>query len=704
MKTIRIKNLFIFFFLLAGIVYISNTWSPSSYAYFLKYHLGYEDVKPDFGEARSVRSDEWAVVTPMTQATINNNFERYNKTSLYQEDLRINYGLPIADWGIVFKPTMWLYGWVNPAYAYSFHWFAIFSLFIFGYAFLFKKFGANNKTAILLSFSLYFTGFSQFWWNEKGPLVALFPWVIIPFFLRINPIWQLFLFYYAAVAWLLTNLYPPVQISLAFVGFIILLLQTPKLFKLSNLAFLLIFAAFAAATAALYQYDYLRETSATLYPGGRHLDGGGVPSRLWLSWFFPAINFSWSYKDLIGINMSEIGSVGMYYYISVLLLLNYGNFNALWNDQKHRRVFIGLTIAFAMQCAWMVLPIPANIGIILLWDNVQPVRMQFASGVTLTILAFYTANVVGIVFSWQRLMAILIATAGGWFLLKYSIAPKRWEDLTFLPMIAAAYLVTRNKPQFAHTSILIVSLVFGALFFGRFNPLQSAWPIFNLKDNSVVEYLRKQEKSNNNLLVAMDLPGSTANGLGFRSLSHVTPVPHLDFWKKHFPEIPEHKFNYIFNRYSHINPYPALHPSLRQSDSLEVPINRFLKMNEALLVTSYSTNLKKQGFINLEKNYDDAIVFNGWGGWQNVIGDRDVEIKVEPLPPQPIEWITMVRIDLPLNTDNKISALNGFRLTLPGNSGKMPDCLSMITVDKNTGERILIQNPPSLPQCDPMER
>lgn len=97
MKSTRLRNLFILIFLIAGTVYISNTWSPSSYAYFLKYHLGYVDIKPDFGEARPVRSDEWAVVTPMTQATVNNDFKRFNKTSLYEEDLRINYGLPIAD-------------------------------------------------------------------------------------------------------------------------------------------------------------------------------------------------------------------------------------------------------------------------------------------------------------------------------------------------------------------------------------------------------------------------------------------------------------------------------------------------------------------------------------------------------------------------------------------------------------------------------
>ena len=145
MKKNKLADAFFSFWLIVGAVYVSHSWSPSSYAYALSNHYGYQDISPTLGKPRSIRADEWAVVTPLTQATVRNQFERYNKTSLYEEDLRINYGLPIADWGIAFKPTMWLYGLINPAYAYSFHWFAIFALFIGGYAFLFKKFGASES-------------------------------------------------------------------------------------------------------------------------------------------------------------------------------------------------------------------------------------------------------------------------------------------------------------------------------------------------------------------------------------------------------------------------------------------------------------------------------------------------------------------------------------------------------------------------------
>ncbi len=137
----------------------------------------------------------------------------------------MNYGLPVHDWGLVFKPTMWLYGLVNPAYAYSFHWFAITVLFLVGYAWLFRWLGATPVIGFALAAGLYYTGFVQFWWNEKGPEFALFPWVIFPLTTRLPIGWKAVWFYWAAVVWLLTNFYPPVQVPLAFVGLVLLLAQ-----------------------------------------------------------------------------------------------------------------------------------------------------------------------------------------------------------------------------------------------------------------------------------------------------------------------------------------------------------------------------------------------------------------------------------------------------------------------------------------------
>jgi len=692
---------FVFFgaWMIAALVYISNTWSPSSYAYPLKNNYAYLDIEPTLGQARSIRADEWAVVTPLTQATVRNHFERYNKTSLYQEDLRINYGLPIADWGLAFKPTMWLYGFVNPAYAYSFHWFAIFALFITGYAFLFKRFGASNVNALLLSFGLYFTGFSQFWWNEKGPILAIFPWVIMPFLLNLRLRWQLIWFYYAAIFWLLTNFYPPVQISLAFVGLVILAAQQPRLFQPRTLIWVVLAAALAAGTVGLYLYDYLSATSATIYPGSRHSMGGGVSDRFMLSWIFPSINFSWVYNSLIGLNISEIGTVGMYYYIAVLFFLDYKNFASLWRDTAKRRILLVLLIGFMIQLVWMVLPIPSVFGKLLLWDHVEPARMQYASGVLLTIIMLYLANMVGLTLSLSRLLLLCAFVGLGWWLFKYPLGTRRGEDLFFLLPLVLLYLLTRRRKGHIHEALAMASLVFGVVLFGRFNPLQSAWPIFNLQPNEVVKYLQEQEKKNDGVLVFPHLHAATANGLGFRSLSHTNAVPPMAFWEKHFPEVPADERNAIFNRYAHVAPDLMPRPRLQQTDAVQIPMDHFVSMAHGTVVTSYPNNLPQEGSFEVNTQYPDALVLHGWAGWTSGPDAHGLEVITEPATIGSVQLTPMVRADLPLNTQQRISALNGFKVMIPHAENAAPRCISLVSLDKQSGARRLLNNPASVPAC-----
>ncbi len=699
MSAVAFRRILLVLLVLVGGVYVGKTWSPSSYGHVLKNHLAYEDAHPDWGHPRPVRSDEWAVVTPLTQATVRNHFERYNHTSLYQEDLRINYGLPIADWGRIFKPTMGLYGWVNPAYAYSFHWFAIFALFIGGYALLFKRLGANDAMALVMAFGLYFTGYSQFWWNEKGPLFAIFPWVVLPFLFKLRPAWQLAGFYYAAVCWLLTNFYPPIQISLAFVGLVLVLALQPRILKPALLLPVLLAAALAAGTAAAYLWDYLQGTSATLYPGGRHFPGGGVPYRFFLSWIFPAVNFSRGYESLIGINMSELGMVGMSYYLAALCFIDFSKLPRLWHNTAQRRVFLLLLLAFLLQLAWMALPVPANMGMVFLWDNVQPLRMQFATGVLLTLLLFYMAHTLGLVMAWWRLAVLALVVVSGWWLFKYPLAHRAWEDLLFLPLIGMAFVVARRFSAQAHVTVALASLAFGALIFGRFNPLQPAWPIFNLQANEVVNYLQQSERQNQGVLVVTDLPGAVANGLGFRALGHVTPVPHMDFWAQQFPEIPHDALNTLFNRYSHINPSLVAQPWLRQADAVEVPAERFSTLMSASLVANAEPRLRVQGQFAMADRRPERLVLSGWGGWSGAMQARRIEVVVEPAVAGKLEWIPFIRADLPINSQHQISALNGFYLAMPWTGDKLPSCLSLIAVDGGTGARSIMANPPEIPLC-----
>src|SRR5262249_41940062 len=135
------------------------------------------DTGPTLGTPRGVRSDEWSIATPLVQATVNNGFRRYNETSFYREDLRTVVALPLADWGLAFKPDQWLYPFADAARAYSFQHLVYIAAFVAGYAFLFVRMGLAGTAATLLSLALFFTAFVQFWWTTFAPNLAYFPWL-----------------------------------------------------------------------------------------------------------------------------------------------------------------------------------------------------------------------------------------------------------------------------------------------------------------------------------------------------------------------------------------------------------------------------------------------------------------------------------------------------------------------------------------------
>jgi len=89
------------------ILNVSFALSPSSYGMALDaFGIDYNTV---FGLPRPIRSDEWAVWTPYTQMAVNNDFERYYQSGLYQIDLRNFNQIPLLDWSLVFKPLIWGY-------------------------------------------------------------------------------------------------------------------------------------------------------------------------------------------------------------------------------------------------------------------------------------------------------------------------------------------------------------------------------------------------------------------------------------------------------------------------------------------------------------------------------------------------------------------------------------------------------------------
>ena len=583
-RSIRLRPIAFIALFLAGLVYVSQYFSPSSYAVVLR-ELAVLDVGLVWGQPRPIRSDEWAVVTPLTQAAVHNDFGRVNETSYYKEDLRINYGLPIRDWGLVFKPTMWAYFIVDAAHAYSFHWFAVFGMFLVGHALLFRRLGFGDLEAGLLAMAVYFTGFTQFWWNEKGPVFAFFPWIVVALLSKKAWPLRLLLFYWLAVSWLITNFYPPLFISLAFVAALLLLAFGRDWLKPGRLAALLFATACAGATAALYLKDYLLKTAATTYPGHRSLSGGSVPWSEWWSQLFPFNGFDWRYNSVVdGQNICEVGAFGAAFALMYLCFMDYRKLPALIRTASAARTQLRmLACGLALMYAWMLLPLPSWTGAVFLWNHVQPERMEYAAGLLMLVIVALAGRSTGLVVTAPRATVYAAAVFLGWIwfkdigglaLVDSAAVARRSNDLLILPVLLACLVGGRWMRLPVSTVLMGASAFTGTVLLFGFNPIQSAKPIFARHDTPAIRAIESEVASDGTLAMA-GLPGAVLNGLGYASVSHVTAVPALAHWRARYPEMPEAEFLGTFNRYSHIRLSGVEKPMSPQADVVEVPLRDF---------------------------------------------------------------------------------------------------------------------------------
>jgi hypothetical protein len=585
-------TVFVVLSLLVGFIYVGKTWSPSSYAVVLKNIFKLQDTGLVVGKPRCIRSDEFAVITPLTQATVNNGFHRYNETSFYGEDLRMVYSLPVLDWGILFKPTMWLYAFANPAYAFSFHHYALIFLFLLGYTRLFNILGGSHVNSLLLSLILFWTGFTQYWWTALGPTLAFFPWLLISIDLRARFFSKLVLFYWFATCWILSFFYPPVIISLGFVGAVILFAFRPELLRIRPIVGFGLATLAALATAGFYLQDYLIATWGTVYPGQRVTMGGSVSFNLWVSQFFPTSQIK-NHGSLIGANICEIGTVGTVYFLLTFCFLNYARHKEIASRSDRMRCLIVLGVGLLMIWAWMLFPFPSWVGTPLLWNRVQPERMLYAAGVLLLLIAFICAASLGLKLTWIRFAIFSAITTFGWYWYKQIIHhvafSRSWRDVVVILPIAGCVLWARLiGERRANTAILVTSCIIGSLAFANFNPIQSAWPIFNRSETSISRMLDQLAGASPDRAIAIAIAtsqknslGATLNGWGYRSIAHVLATPRLDIWRQKFPALSDAELNDLFNRYAHINLTTAEKPRLFGDDAITVPITAFAPAGKA---------------------------------------------------------------------------------------------------------------------------
>lgn len=696
------RDRFNFAVLAFGVIYTLLQLTPSSYGVALTL-LGAPGEGLYAFNPHGLRADEWSVWTSYIQVAVNNDFERINTTSIYGEDLRNFNGLPLLDWALIFKPQFWLFFIAPASWAFSFYHAFWLVAFLTGWRQLLITYRLGGTIGIWATVLLLFSSGVWMWWTSSGPLMAGLPWILLAVQSRL-PYWvRLPLICWLLVVWMLSHFYPPVLISLGFAGGIALLTYHPEVLHWRRLPVPVLAAAGAIALVLLYLWDPITAMTKTIYPGQRTDSGGAVSWVIYGSQFLPHMNMS-GFRHLQGFNLNEIATVGSYLPLLLVIFVNHQrlstDFAAALRTDPRLVWRVGLLLTgIGLISTWMLAPVPAGIGQVLLWDRVPPVRMIFALGILILLLALEGLSLATLVVDWRRLAIFFSLLTGSWLYSIYVLDEHRhvelesFDDFLILIPLITVIVVGRRLRIPASVSLVAAAALSNLMAFGPYNPIQSARPLFDRPQTAVTQALRQIQAAHpKNWLAVPGFPGAILNGYGYRSVSHVAITPQLNFFQALFPNLPEEKFNFLFNRYAHIKIAAIDAPISPQRDVVKIPLAQVAPPLPTPLVTivGQAAMVEEGGFMHVTENSGARLKLSGWGLFDSLDPDRKI-ILVSPATITKATVLTQIRPDVANALSDPRLLFAGFELVIDfaNKTAIAPVCV--ITEDPTFG-RHLVRN------------
>jgi hypothetical protein len=573
-----------------AVAYVALCLTPSHYAAGLRL-LG-TSASPWLGTAKPIRSDEWIAMTPLFQIAVRGHFSTIDQISPYHETLQGFWALPILDWSLIFKPQLWAFWLLPPAYAYSFYFTVLWVAFLTGYAILLRQLGASVLVASLGSAILFFSHFVQVWWTSNAPTFSFAPWPLIVFLLPLKPAWKTPLLFWVSAVWIFGFVYPPFIIPTAFVLLVLLMTYRRDALSYSNI-FTGIFAIVCLSSAFYCYFGHLITLmSSTVYPGHRLSQGGDFSESRFVAHllpFFTTANFS---PLLSRSNECEVSVVATLLPLTIALFADYQSLANYCLENRKSLIFV--VIALILMFIWMAFPVPSGIGTFLLWNRVPPTRMAWAFGLLLTLFLVIVASNIAFRFSPIRFVLFAFVIVGAWLTSKigfteiwshafpnaWSALKRSWFDWVALLPFGAVFLSNAYftyAKRWTREMTLSAAMLTGAITFGTFNPLQPAQIIFDIPETPFLKNMKTMaDKNPNGWAVVPGFYGALINGAGIPAINHTLTTPQVEFFKKIFPSMPDNKIQAIFNRYMQVIPKPNVEPHTLNPAAVLVPIEPFL--------------------------------------------------------------------------------------------------------------------------------
>ncbi len=522
------------------------------------------------GRARLIRSDEWAVNTPMMISQYLNHsgiFPYFSETIRGAlTDTFIVYGQPVLDMAVIFRPFHWGYLLLSAAKGLSFFWMSRLII-LFLVSFEFGRILTKDKRILALSYAILLT-FAPIvqWWFAINGLVEMLIFgqlgvVLINTYMktqdyRLRTIIGLALAVIAG-GYILT-FYPAWQVVLVYVFLVLLIavvLENVRNFKWNRKDLLILTGALLFLGLGLF---YVLSQSAgtidavmnTVYPGNSEETGGGQFTRFFLSLgnlFFPLAT------DVPYANVCELSVFFDFFPMGILM--------ALWvgiKEKKKDPFLIGMLILNGILILWCIFSWPLWFAKLSLLSFSKPVRAFLAVGFLNLLLLFRAMAIVKTSPpKWVKaIIALGLASlmTGGAILVYEGYLDLKLGVISFVLMVVSFLILINGNRDWAKKALLILSL-FIAFIGGAFvNPLVSGLDI--IEEQKIIHEIKAITADDNGLWIyeSGEDTGFPVNNLpllgGAPTINSTNVYPNLERWRQLDPDGSDED---IYNRYAHIS-------------------------------------------------------------------------------------------------------------------------------------------------------
>ncbi|MCC8028822.1 MAG: hypothetical protein LIO75_03325 [Lachnospiraceae bacterium] len=555
------------------------------------------------GQSRPIRTDEWAVFTPMTYSQYFSGFSVFSSIFRATDtDMYLVYGQPVMDWSVIFRPFEIGYLFLSPARGQAFYWSGkLVFLFLVSFEMGMLITGKKKSLSVVYAMMMAFAPIVQWWFGMNSfPEMLVYGQdivLLVAAYMRTRNYWKRILcgagFVIAAGAYLLV-MYPAWQIPFFYVFLLAgiwVIWDHWKSFRRSLRKDLPIVIGcigiliICMLLIVLRSWDTILAEMGSVYPGDRVETGGRGLACLfkYVGNLFLPIDDS-----LAGTNQSEAADFFSLFPIGIVLSLW-----VLFRDKCRDRLIILLWAAEIFLGIYVLAGFPAILSKVSLLSNSQMVRAVIAFGFVQVLMLIRAMSVrksgmrVYFAIPLAGILSVVMVYGSRYFFYGEYLNPCRMAVSAV--MIAVFFFLVLCRGKRMRTCFCVLMCAVMLFEGGAVNPLRSGTDVID--DNRLSRAIREIQEEEEGTWIAEDLwyYANFAAMNGAPAINATNTYYNAELWSVLDPTGENED---VYNRYAHIRinltenettyeleSMDAVHISLNVADLGKIGVNYIITAN-----------------------------------------------------------------------------------------------------------------------------